>query len=353
MTGLDWTTLTLPTLAEAAAAAGTAAAQNAGGSKWWFGLPENVSSFGAKIDSLYWLITAIVAGIFVLTQGALVWCLIRYRARPGGKSQYIHGSVAAEFLWTAIPAGILIWLTIVQAKLWNEIKTDLPSEEASDVVVVEVLAKQYAWHFRYRGPEVEINEDGEAKPTGRLAPFGTKFDIYSDKLYVPLGKKVVYHLNSLDVVHSFFLPHFRVKQDAVPGLAVRGWFDTEALKERIKAGEAALPAWDMDKQSGGRDFEIVCTELCGPQHYKMGGRLVILSEDDFKKQMARLQSKRDDKLADGHPGGGDPGLGYDPAATAALWSSYKLPADSVKTLAEFRKTEKKPAAAAAGAAGGK
>jgi cytochrome c oxidase subunit 2 len=355
----------LLTISAAASAAGagatTAGATTAAGpevpparSVWDWSLPENVSSFGEDIDSMFWVITGVCAAVFVITQGILLWCLIAYRARAGGKADHVHGSVPAEIVWTLIPAAILGWLAFHQNDTWKRIKAETPPETDPDVVVVEVLAKQYGWHFRYRGPM----QDAEGNPTKELGPFGSKWDLYTDRLYVPRGRKVVFHLNSRDVIHSFFLPHFRVKQDAVPGLAVKGWFDTAALDRKLGAEKLPAVAFRYEDDgsvkvveeidgalaflkppSGGREYEIVCTELCGPQHFAMNGVVAVMEADDFDRMMKFLALVRDLRMLDGFAGGGHPFLGYDAGQTRQLWEGFKMPADARKALDDHLKAE--------------
>jgi len=291
-------------------------------------LPENVSSFGEKIDSLYWMITWIMGVIFIGTEAVLLWCLFRYRWRKGVKSEYSHGNRTAELIWTVIPAGILVWLAFYQKSTWDQIKAEVPSEDDGDVVLVEVLAKQFDWSFRYRGKD----------DTGKLAPIGSKWDIYTDRLYVPTGKKIVFHLGSSDVIHSFWLPHFRVKQDAVPGLSVRGWFDTAKLNmETVKAVDWTKldPAAAAVPREGGRWFEIVCAELCGPQHYAMSGELVVIHAADFDKLMERLHKQRDEMLKD-YESGSDPRLNNS-QATLKLWANFRRPAEAQEKLRQYQK----------------
>lgn len=308
-----------------------------------YSLPPTYSSFGKEIDSLFWIITALVGVLFVGTEAGILWFILVYRRREGVKSSYIHGNTTLEVIWTIIPAAILVWLSLYQKALWDKLKINIPAEPAAvvllspedakkpdaltrgcaamaeqDVIVVQILAKQFDWSFRYQGPDDQ----------GRLAPLGTKWDVYSDRLIVPYGKKVVFHVSSKDVIHSFWLPNFRVKQDAVPGLTVRGWFDMESLPE------ADVPA-------GGRSFEIVCAELCGAQHYKMSGVMIVYSAKEFAEQMKRLiENHRNDDLIETYGGGKDPRHGK-VEDTQKVWANYRMPADAARRLAEYVKAAEK------------
>ena len=189
-------------------------------------LPPNVSSYGGDIDSLYHLILWITAITFFLVQGTLLFFLWRYRASASKKAIYTHGNMRLEVLWTAVPTVIVIMLGFMSRSLWAHIKKEVPTPD----VTVKVTGKQYNWEILYSGP------DGK---------FGTPDDYQVDNdLKVPLNKVVQVILGSNDVIHSFFIPQARLKQDALPGREIRAWFKI------TKPGV----------------YEIPCAELCGFGH---------------------------------------------------------------------------------------
>lgn len=208
-------------------------------------LPENVSTFGAEIDSLFYLIYYITAGVFLLVTVLMVAFLIMYRHREGRRAIYSHGHTTLEIIWTVVPAIILVVLSFLSQKTWGNVKGYLPPSQLR----VQVTAKQFAWEMLYPGP------DGE---------FDTADDLKLDnELHVPVNKVVRVVLKSKDVIHSFFLPNLRLKQDAVPGRAIEAWF------------EATKP---------GR-YELPCAELCGFGHYTMRGFLIVHPPDEYQKWM--------------------------------------------------------------------
>ena len=179
------------------------------------------------------MILWITGFFFFLVQGGLLFFVLKYRARPERKAAYLHGNTLVEIIWTIIPALILLWLTIASQKVWAEIR--FPSQRPQTSLEIDVLAEQFAWNIRYPGP------DGQ---------FDTPDDITTiNQLHLPVGMPVLVKVRSKDVIHSFFLPEFRMKQDAVPGLPTQVWL------EATKAGE----------------FELRCAELCGLGHYRMKG----------------------------------------------------------------------------------
>lgn len=184
-------------------------------------VPDLNDAYGGKIDSLYSMIFWLVTIIFFGTEGALVLFLILFRKRPGHKAQYSHGNLVAEAIWTIIPTLILLWLAFYQKNIWLSIKADLPP--AAESMNVQAFAEQFAWNFRYPGP------DGK---------FGTADDLMTiNQLHIPIGKKVVVYLSAKDVIHSFFVPYGRIKQDAVPGMLNHAWFEIDKL-----------PCWDLKEQ---------------------------------------------------------------------------------------------------------
>lgn len=214
--------------------------------RWWF--PESISTYGRKIDELFYWILWVTGIVFVGVQATLIVFLFRYRARPGIKATYTHGNNRLEIIWTAIPAVILVFLTIFSQKLWSEIKGVPPAS----ALPIEIQAEQFAWNVRYAGP------DGK---------FGTPDDIKTiNQLHIPVGKPVRVRLTSIGkdnkhpVIHSFFLPELRLKQDVVPGLAIDVWF------EATRTGK----------------YEIACSQFCGIGHYRMRGFLSIHSQEGFE-----------------------------------------------------------------------
>jgi cytochrome c oxidase subunit 2 len=206
-------------------------------------LPENVGTFGRDIDWLFYLIYYITGVTFILVAATMVAFLIMYRHRDGRRATYTHGNATLEIVWTIVPALILVILTFLSVPTWGRIEQQIP---ASDVHV-RITAKQFNWEVTYPGP------DGK---------FGTEDDkTFDNEVHVPVGKPVVLHLSSKDVIHSVFLPNLRFKQDAVPG------------REIVKWVQATKPG----------KYEIPCAELCGFGHSGMKGWLFVHTPQDFEK----------------------------------------------------------------------
>ncbi len=219
-------------------------------------MPETVSTYGPAIDQMYYVILWITGIVFFATEITIVVFLVKYRHKEGRKAEYIHGSNKAEVIWTAIPFVIVMALAFYSKSIWDEIRDpDLIPENAYSI---EVMGAQFEWTATYSGA------DGQ---------FGTSDDFTSlNALHIPVDQPVVVQLMAEDVIHSFFLPEFRVKQDAVPGHTTPVWF------EATRTGE----------------FTLACAELCGLGHYRMGGTVIVHSQADFQDWLAEQQAEAED-----------------------------------------------------------
>lgn len=206
-------------------------------------MPENISTYGAEIDWLFGLIEWITGIIFVGVIVALIVFLVKYRYQEGRRATYTHGNTALEISWTVVPAIILIILFMLSQSTWWSIKGAVPTGD----VHVQVMARQFNWVFTYPGP------DGQ---------FGTDDDLtLENEMHVPVNQVVRVTLLADDVIHSFFLPNLRLKQDAVPGREIPAWF------EATRTGR----------------YEIPCAELCGFGHSGMLGYLTVHSAEDYEQ----------------------------------------------------------------------
>ena len=208
-------------------------------------LPPSASTFAADVDFLYYLILVITGIAFVIVEVGIVWFLIKYRARPGRKAAYIQGSIRAEIIWTAIPAVTVVVLAVMSNGVWNDIRGR--DSVPDGALAYRIAAKQFEWQVTYAGPDGRLDTSDD-------------FTV-RNQLHIPVNRPVVVQLTSEDVIHSFFVPAFRVKQDAVPGMTIDVWF------EATETGE----------------FEIACAELCGLGHYRMGGLVTVHEAGDYRR----------------------------------------------------------------------
>lgn len=221
---------------------------------WW--LPEMVSTYGGGVDDLFKVIMYLVAVFFVLTEGVLIWCVLFNSGSRDKKATFTHGSHKLELFWTFVPAILLIAIALYQMESWAEIKYD--TKRPGNTSIARVWAAQFDWHFQYAG------KDGV---------YDTQDDIDSPyELVVPVNTNVVLDMRSRDVIHSFFVPEFRLKQDAMPGMEIPIWFN--ATKEG--------------------SYDLICAELCGWGHYKMAGRVRVVSQAEYEAFLEEADAKHFD-----------------------------------------------------------
>ncbi|HXG09306.1 MAG TPA: cytochrome c oxidase subunit II [Gemmataceae bacterium] len=243
-----------------------------------WGLPPNYASYGSEIDNLFHLILALTGIVFILTEAILIYNMYRFARSDGRRSQYTHGHHRLEIIWTAVPAVILLFIAFAQVGAWERVKYKSRMPPADQVF--EVSARQFEWRVRY--PSAERMDDPKLVETfAREAQENKKQvdDVHRvNEIHVWKGGQVRVYLKTRDVLHSFFLPHLRIKQDAVPGKTIPVWFDT--------AGPEAEANFIYDPSSRTwketKPLELACAELCGWGHYKMRGKLFIHeSKEDF------------------------------------------------------------------------
>lgn len=209
-------------------------------------LPETISTFGGDVDWVFSYIYYIVGFWFLLVEGIIIYAIFRYRRKDGQRASYIRGEQWSELAWVLVPVAIVVCLDIsidlVSAPVWERIKIERPDSG----VVVKVRGKQFNWEFTYAGPDNKL---------------GTEDDLTMDnELHVPVNQNILVQLESKDVIHGFFIPTVRIKQDVLPGRVIQGWFNP------AKVGH----------------YEIACTELCGFGHYNMRGFLEVHTPEEYQ-----------------------------------------------------------------------
>jgi cytochrome c oxidase subunit 2 len=247
--GIEW-------FAAVVVGSGTSDSRTESSGRWW--LPEDVSTTGHSIDHLFNVVVLETGIAFAVVVALLIYFAIRYRSRPGHRAIYTHGNERRHLLLTLSLAMIVfigVDMNIVRLANANlrDIKANSPDPE--EAVQIEVLAEQFAWNVRYPGDDGEI---------------GTMDDVVArNEMHVPVGRKVIVKLRSRDVIHSFCLPHLRIKMDCVPGMTTGVWF------EAAQAGQ----------------FELACAELCGWGHYTMRARFVAEPPDEFERWLAEQRAE--------------------------------------------------------------
>jgi cytochrome c oxidase subunit II len=230
---------------------------------WWF--PPAITDLGHEIDAQFMRTLMITGVVFVAAQFGLALAIYKFRDH-GQKATYFEGNNTMEIVWTLATVVLFVGLGLYARNAWAQVHFIGAAEGA---LPIEITAQQFAWNFRYAGPDGKF---GRTKPelvsasTGN--PIGldstdssSKDDLVAPVIAVPVGREVELIIRSQDVTHSFYVRELRLKQDAVPGMEIHMHFT------------ANTPG----------DYEIACAELCGLGHYRMHSMLSVLSEADFEK----------------------------------------------------------------------
>ena len=233
-------------------------------------LPPLKSDRGG-IDSGIAVSLGVTGVVFILTNVLLAWVSYRYQDTEGAVASYWHDHRGVEWSWTAVTALILFFFLFSALRLWGQIVNTPPPPGA---LLVEVTGQQFAWNVRYPGRDGAFGrtdhlQASQDNPIGldKTDPAAADDVLLLNQLYLPEGRPVRVQIRSLDVLHSFFLPNFRVKQDAVPGMTVQTWF--------------------VPRERG--DFEIACAEHCGLGHYRMRGQVHVVAAGEFEQALAAAQ----------------------------------------------------------------
>lgn len=206
-------------------------------------LPPTASTIAHKVDAVYNFTMWTSIFFFVILMGGTVFFVMKYRRKSSNeKTPHIDGNHFLEFLWSFIPLVLMLGVAAWGWYVWHEART-MPAQAD---VEVNVYGRQWLWEFEY--------------PNGKKA---------TNDLTVPVGAKVVLTMTSPDVIHSFYIPSFRLKQDVVPGKLSKLWFEA-------------------NRQGS---FQILCTEFCGTAHSKMLAKVNVVSPDMYQKFLLKKEGE--------------------------------------------------------------
>ena len=214
----------------------------------------SASSFSGDIDDLFDLITWIIGVAFFLTLGTFIYFMIRFRRRKGVRAEYITGEKHDEKKWTHNPHYTVIALDVViiafNIIVWVHIKQTLPPSDN----LIRVTGQQWSWSFTDAGP------DGILDTADDIATV--------NDLHVKIDDTYHFELQSRDVIHNFSVPVFRLRQDAMPGRTIKGWF------KPTKTGS----------------YDIQCAEMCGYGHGIMGAAITVHTKESYKETIAQINN---------------------------------------------------------------
>jgi cytochrome c oxidase subunit 2 len=266
---------------------------------WW--LPKQVASFGGEVDNLYYVILGFTGFFFVLTEVILVYAMWKFAYTPGRKAVYVEGNHRLEMAWTIVPAAILLYIAFAQVRAWERIKYQ--SRMPDPDVVMQVTARQWEWQIRYPAPGEMKQFTGKAEAARRAWAEVPQFDDIhlTHEVHTWKGANVKLYLKTVDVLHSFFLPNLRLKQDALPGKTIPVWFNAQESNVSFdKDFDQGTGRWKEPPPD--KDWELACAELCGGGHYRMRGRLYVHeSEADYRRWIEYAKKHQDAHQAEQGP----------------------------------------------------
>jgi cytochrome c oxidase subunit II len=261
-----------------------------------YGPHEAASVHGKSLDHMFDVTLFFTGIVFVVTQIFLFWFAFKYRKQEGRKSLFLSHNNKLEVIWTAIPAVVMTFLVVGGLEAWNSAMADVKPGE--DYLEIEATGYQFAWDIRYPGNDgvLGTKDFRSISANNSLGQIWTDKknldDFIADKIVIPVGKKVRVRINAKDVLHNFYLPHFRVKMDAVPGIPTYFVFTPtkttrEYRNELSKYPEYQVPFDPADPEGPKRwekfEYELACAELCGKGHYSMRKVVDIVTPEEYKK----------------------------------------------------------------------
>jgi cytochrome c oxidase subunit 2 len=270
-----------------------------------YGPHVSASEHGSMIDGLFHSTLIVTYIVFFITHILLFWYAYKYRSKVGNKAQFIAHNNTIELVWTVIPAIVLTFLVVKGLVAWNNIMPDMGPED--EYLEIEATGYQFGWDIRHPGNDGKLGTKDYRliKPGVNTLGIDWADDksmddiILQDVIYLPVDTTVRVRITSKDVLHNFYLPHFRVKMDAIPGLPTYFVFKPTLTTEEYRQELRKYPEWNepqdpTDPESLPRwkafEYELACAELCGIGHYSMRRILKIVSQEEYDDWVLGLES---------------------------------------------------------------
>jgi len=237
------------------------------------------SEHGVLTDSLFWVTMAIVVIAFTIIFIAMFWFTYKYQHKEGHRASFFADNGMLELVWTLVPAVVMALLIFRGLRVWS----DITGPATKDAEVIEMVGQQFAWTARYPGVKNNILGKIDFRLIDSSNEFGLDLtdpnsydDFKSLTLHLPVNREVFLKIRAKDVIHSVFLPHFRVKMDAVPGMQTSFKFVPNKTTEQMRV-ETGNPNFN---------YEMACTEICGSGHFSMRFLVVVEDAETYEKWKA-------------------------------------------------------------------
>ncbi|HVO44537.1 MAG TPA: cytochrome c oxidase subunit II [Aggregatilineales bacterium] len=230
------------------------------------------SAEAVSVDTLFKFMLAIAAVVFLIVEVGIIYSIIFFRRKPGDDTDgpANHGNTALEVTWTAIPAVIVVVLTIYSYRVFADMQTP-----QSDALIIHVTGQQFVWSFQYDDPNKTDTYDSTKSADEAMANDISQ-NMVSPVLYMPVNRHLEMHINAVDVLHGFYIPAFRIKQDAIPGRESIIRFTPTEIGE----------------------YTVECSELCGQGHATMHTTVKVLSQADYDTWFSQTLANTKKSLGD-------------------------------------------------------
>ena len=243
---------------------------------------EAVTEHGKDYDRMFIITTILTTAVMVIMHILILTFTLIYRMRAKRKAYYYPHNDTIEKIWTIIPATVLTILVLFGFFTWRKI-TNVPEDLQKSAIQIEVMGEQFAWNVRYAGTDGQIGKRNY-KLTTATNPYGIDFndkaawdDIQAADIVLPVGKSVRFHIISKDIIHSFYIPDFRVQINAVPGMTNYFQFTptvtTEEMRDRMN--------------DPNYNFTMLCNKICGQGHFNMGKKVIVVTEAEYKDWLSK------------------------------------------------------------------
>lgn len=272
-----------------------------------YGPLQAASEHGSEVDYMFNITLFFTGIVFVLTHIALFWYAFKYRQQEGRVAKFFPHNNTLELVWTLVPLIVMTFLVVQGLVIWNKVMPDVDPDD--EYVEIEATGYQFAWDVRYPGPDNMLGTKDYKLIDLATNSLGIDFtddksidDIVlsgADNIVLPVDTTVRVRITSKDVLHNFYLPHFRVKMDAVPGLPTYFIFRPNKTTQEFRDELKNYPEWrepvdPADPESPEKweefNFELACAELCGKGHYSMKRIVEIVSKEDYETWLAGKNS---------------------------------------------------------------
>ena len=226
--------------------------------------PENASTYGGEIDNLFWLIFVFVVIGFVISLFVLLYPLFKYNSNKVKRAEYFTGEKKKHFRWITIALVLLTLSDFVILAVEHDTWVKIEENPVQSDLHIEVIGRQWNWIFTYPGPDGKLYTADDVT-----------IDMQNSEMHVPVNKNIVVELKAKDVLHDFFVPDFRLKQDVIPGRTIKRWFNS------TKEGK----------------YDLICSQICGVLHSQMRNFIVVESQGKYDEFIKTLYERSANKLS--------------------------------------------------------